>query len=71
MLQPEASVKNQKVFITLRGFTALAARYNYVCDNLENLQPTSSTENRTFWRARKTELELVIDTLSLPIEKRM
>jgi hypothetical protein len=77
------AVRNQKVFVSLSGYTRVATEYNRVVDEL-NTQLEASKQaaaagalvpplanNIDKLRHRKIALEFVIDNLSLPIEKRL
>ena len=66
-MEKDKSVQNQKVFITLAGYTRLAAEYNRVVDEINNADPATNMN----MAARKQGLEFAIEVLGLPIERRM
>lgn len=59
------AVLNQKVFVSLVGFTKLVQEYNRTCREFER-QKAEGKETAT-WMARKSAFEYVFATLSLPV----
>ena len=55
---------NQKVFITLRGYTALVNEYHRTIQ-----ESKKETLNRNIWIARRDAFEYIFRELELPIDK--
>jgi len=60
-----SATQNQKVFVTLRGFTELVNEYNRVKQEVERTSKLNAIS--TTFKSRKETLEYVFKTLELPV----